>query len=108
MPISRDVLQCDVADVGGRDIGDGPAADARTIQRHIGRGCVERLAGERRDILTNAFQGIGKARGIDGDYLESRTRAILVLPVDRSEEHTSELQSLIRISYAVFCLKKKT
>src|SRR3546814_3067458 len=28
-------------------------------------------------------------------------------PCDRSEEHTSELQSLMRISYAVFCLKKK-
>src|SRR3546814_8474789 len=28
--------------------------------------------------------------------------------LDRSEEHTSELQSLMRISYAVFCLKKKT
>src|SRR3546814_5871436 len=28
--------------------------------------------------------------------------------VRRSEEHTSELQSLMRISYAVFCLKKKT
>src|SRR3546814_2054570 len=29
------------------------------------------------------------------------------LVLDRSEEHTSELQSLMRISYAVFCLKKK-
>src|SRR3546814_10253857 len=29
------------------------------------------------------------------------------LYTDRSEEHTSELQSLMRISYAVFCLKKK-
>src|SRR3546814_3602526 len=29
-------------------------------------------------------------------------------PFFRSEEHTSELQSLMRISYAVFCLKKKT
>src|SRR3546814_3879738 len=29
-------------------------------------------------------------------------------PTGRSEEHTSELQSLMRISYAVFCLKKKT
>src|SRR3546814_1052938 len=29
------------------------------------------------------------------------------LPPSRSEEHTSELQSLMRISYAVFCLKKK-
>src|SRR3546814_2625184 len=28
-------------------------------------------------------------------------------PASRSEEHTSELQSLMRISYAVFCLKKK-
>src|SRR3546814_3238963 len=28
-------------------------------------------------------------------------------PYSRSEEHTSELQSLMRISYAVFCLKKK-
>src|SRR3546814_5582544 len=31
-----------------------------------------------------------------------------VRPAARSEEHTSELQSLMRISYAVFCLKKKT
>src|SRR3546814_2887650 len=30
-----------------------------------------------------------------------------VTPAARSEEHTSELQSLMRISYAVFCLKKK-
>src|SRR3546814_10783922 len=35
-----------------------------------------------------------------GDRLSGSTR--------RSEEHTSELQSLMRISYAVFCLKKKT
>src|SRR3546814_10386415 len=28
-------------------------------------------------------------------------------PIERSEEHTSELQSLMRTSYAVFCLKKK-
>src|SRR3546814_9227420 len=35
------------------------------------------------------------------------TRAPDVSPVVRSEEHTSELQSLMRISYAVFCLKKK-
>src|SRR3546814_4233033 len=35
---------------------------------------------------------------------------IVIMPIDhilRSEEHTSELQSLMRISYAVFCLKKK-
>src|SRR3546814_4455102 len=33
--------------------------------------------------------------------------ALLALSVHRSEEHTSELQSLMRISYAVFCLKKQ-
>src|SRR3546814_10215863 len=38
---------------------------------------------------------------IDADKLGEREIA-------RSEEHTSELQSLMRISYAVFCLKKKT
>src|SRR3546814_5165689 len=38
----------------------------------------------------------------------SRPDGELVMPPrDRSEEHTSELQSLMRISYAVFCLKKK-
>src|SRR3546814_2009535 len=31
----------------------------------------------------------------------------VILAIKRSEEHTSELQSLMRISYAVFCLKKK-
>src|SRR3546814_7784655 len=38
-----------------------------------------------------------------GDDAAGRRRG-----VRRSEEHTSELQSLMRISYAVFCLKKKT
>src|SRR3546814_6417079 len=36
-----------------------------------------------------------------------RQRAENALRLRRSEEHTSELQSLMRISYAVFCLKKK-
>src|SRR3546814_4105231 len=39
-----------------------------------------------------------------GRYRHRRTATITGL---RSEEHTSELQSLMRISYAVFCLKKK-
>src|SRR3546814_10779045 len=34
-------------------------------------------------------------------------RGVAVFVHERSEEHTSELQSLMRISYAVFCLKKK-
>src|SRR3546814_8656303 len=38
----------------------------------------------------------------------SSTTARVASMRGRSEEHTSELQSLMRISYAVFCLKKKT
>src|SRR3546814_8112182 len=44
------------------------------------------------------------ARGAVGLAVELRQRDVVEL---RSEEHTSELQSLMRISYAVFCLKKK-
>src|SRR3546814_1871188 len=40
------------------------------------------------------------------DLIRARRRTGRVL-IYRSEEHTSELQSLMRISYAVFCLKKK-
>src|SRR3546814_2851700 len=50
-----------------------------------------------------AYHHRGKAPGgaINSDGGLERTRLV------RSEEHTSELQSLMRISYAVFCLKKK-
>src|SRR3546814_959949 len=41
--------------------------------------------------------------GRDADFI----RKLVAQPGMRSEEHTSELQSLMRISYAVFCLKKK-
>src|SRR3546814_4237106 len=41
-------------------------------------------------------------------YDPAMARLIDNLELLRSEEHTSELQSLMRISYAVFCLKKKT
>src|SRR3546814_1380861 len=46
---------------------------------------------------------------IVGLYLvyEAIARVFAPEPIARSEEHTSELQSLMRISYAVFCLKKK-
>src|SRR3546814_7163244 len=39
---------------------------------------------------------------------EDKKRFPDIIQAGRSEEHTSELQSLMRISYAVFCLKKKT
>src|SRR3546814_5562035 len=43
------------------------------------------------------------------DTMHGAVQAKLLRVIEeRSEEHTSELQSLMRISYAVFCLKKKT
>src|SRR3546814_2412155 len=52
---------------------------------------------------------IGKAEPV-ANRLEPVAGAerVLLRARQRSEEHTSELQSLMRISYAVFCLKKKT
>src|SRR3546814_1247452 len=44
----------------------------------------------------------------DGSALSLILAQLLQVAPSRSEEHTSELQSLMRISYAVFCLKKKT
>src|SRR3546814_3979591 len=53
--------------------------------------------------LAAAKQALGES-GYKGEKI------VVMLPTTptRSEEHTSELQSLMRISYAVFCLKKKT
>src|SRR3546814_9152939 len=51
--------------------------------------------------------GISVAFMILGSLI-ARVGKQIVQSFGRSEEHTSELQSLMRISYAVFCLKKKT
>src|SRR3546814_9376094 len=48
--------------------------------------------------------GTGRADAICGSFPHGGGRAV----GGRSEEHTSELQSLMRISYAVFCLKEKS
>src|SRR3546814_6433486 len=55
-----------------------------------------------RNPAEQRWRGAGGAT--DHDILRRRTLQIQRV---RSEEHTSELQSLMRISYAVFCLKKK-
>src|SRR3546814_10483889 len=44
---------------------------------------------------------------ITRDYMLEEEQRLAGIEKPRSEEHTSELQSLMRISYAVFCLKKK-
>src|SRR3546814_8026982 len=55
--------------------------------------------------LGRALVGIADMRGVA--WLIRRGKVTAVEEVDRSEEHTSELQSLMRISYAAFCLNKK-
>src|SRR3546814_10597161 len=45
---------------------------------------------------------------VPSDLLTNLAITLFVTFFSRSEEHTSELQSLMRISYAVFCLQKKT
>src|SRR3546814_6478484 len=58
--------------------------------------------------------GIGRMLGFSREdriaivFCGSKKSLATDIPMARSEEHTSELQSLMRISYAVFCLKKKT
>src|SRR3546814_3219296 len=59
-----------------------------------------------------AFAGMTKSEGrqLPAPKPPSQKTAVLhypAVPTFRSEEHTSELQSLMRISYDVFCLKKK-
>src|SRR3546814_2667432 len=48
-----------------------------------------------------------KSFALASQLFDRETRERVWLLYARSEEHTSELQSLMRISYAVFCLKKK-
>src|SRR3546814_4269647 len=60
-------------------------------------------------LCGSSFKNKGVQALLDAvvDYLPSPLDIPAVEGINRSEEHTSELQSLMRISYAVFCLKKK-
>src|SRR3546814_1575335 len=57
-------------------------------------------------LITGMFQSSRITSGVLSRHASSASRPSPA-SVTRSEEHTSELQSLMRISYAVFCLKKK-
>src|SRR3546814_3346512 len=89
---------CDIGDKGDGDtIGDGVEGPldvriAGLIGRHV------QTAFHARQVEVPLEPGLDILDGL-GVILQLETR--------RSEEHTSELQSLMRISYAVFCLTKK-
>src|SRR3546814_2578797 len=75
-------------------------AAARALERPV-RWSGGRAEGFQSDNHARDQINVGElALGPDGEILALRVNS-------RSEEHTSELQSLMRISYAVFCLKKK-
>src|SRR3546814_8858482 len=91
------------------------AALQRQALQAVGRGQQLRAATDLREQLRSLVVGVRsgdqRLRGLDVGFQRIGAR----LPVEpgqhrglvRSEEHTSELQSLMRSSYAVFCLKKK-
>src|SRR3546814_6611036 len=86
--------------------------DPETVDRIAGEIGAAKEAGHELCMVVgggNIFRGLAAAaKGFDrtsADYMGMLATVMNALA--RSEEHTSELQSLMRISYAVFCLKKK-
>src|SRR3546814_6462856 len=74
------------------------------VDQPAGTERFEALAQQRRPGLGELPADFLRDPGIAERALQRHLRQVAV----RSEEHTSELQSLMRTSYAVFCLKKKT
>src|SRR3546814_2922915 len=96
--LDRCALRCDTSTLYPRPID-------RSSRRTAGIGALdasrcERMTDRRRLLLIAVIAFLA---AIAGAFIG---RAFIAAPA-RSEEHTSELQSLMRISYAVFCLKKK-
>src|SRR3546814_10311863 len=92
----------------------GRAAAAPALFHNLGDdGKGDLLRRDGADVEAGGRAQTGELRGIEALFLQPRLQHTSLAPaadesdVGRSEEHTSELQSLMRISYAVFCLKKK-
>src|SRR3546814_2711124 len=79
-----------------------------TSFRSNGERARDRACRYRRRRLSEPCCRHQDATALPGGISVLRKGRSSVHQVRRSEEHTSELQSLMRISYAVFCLKKKT
>src|SRR3546814_8081126 len=110
--------------VGRRDGGlhrrrSGPGQDVEhdigagdPVRERFGSGAlhgVETIDGNRGEDLDHLTVAIAALLQAAAQTLQSwRQRELLERRAVRSEEHTSELPSLMRISYAVFCLKKTT
>src|SRR3546814_6252118 len=80
----------------------------RALLNYNSRLAQDKAIFERRgDNLQATLERIALDIGSSSAALDSRIREGSHLWIDRSEEHTSELQSLMRHSYAVFCLKNR-
>src|SRR3546814_8630761 len=95
---------CDVQDQAGEpalteDIEEALGPFVATIQKAID--------GADRRLLTRIGLSQALAENAGGVWQIANAQVAFATGTTRSEEHTSELQSLMRISYAVFCLKKK-
>src|SRR3546814_1261831 len=78
-------------------------SDGERVEQCLCRMFVSSIAGIQHRAIDLVSDQLHGARTLvpDHDHVSAHG-------VQRSEEHTSELQSLMRISYAVFCLKKKS
>src|SRR3546814_1525560 len=93
---------------GGSWAGFAGFGGGKGTSRSPEAGCSSGREAERGRQPVGAAQfGQPFRRAVDRDFAPG-ARGKFRQQRERSEEHTSELQSLMRISYAVFCLKKKT
>src|SRR3546814_6576980 len=107
---SSDVCSSDLlfGDLSALYDGDGKADNAAMIRARLSADgeLMQRILAS--EGYYDAVVDTRIDRGPREEGQERRRRSTTaVIDVKRSEEHTSELQSLMRISYAVFCLKKK-
>src|SRR3546814_9753526 len=102
LPVLHQVQRLDPVGVGARDLGECLVLQLDNLPDDTpGRVLARRIAIDHIDRLPRiGIEGVASELHCD---LEQAEQALALL--DRSEEHTSELQSLMRISYAVFCLK---
>src|SRR3546814_3939835 len=92
-----------LAIVGRADMGRGTYRDSTCL---LDNGTPQLVSSDNAPPVVPRRVRCHRARS-DAQCVSSGVRSIAIRRDPRSEEHTSELQSLMRISYAVFCLKKK-
>src|SRR3546814_6797587 len=101
---SSDVCSSDLAAFGQPRHGDNPASRPQGRDQGPSSAMTDHDVGVMQQLLH-----FGERQRVDNLHARDGWRPFCA-PANlqhRSEEHTSELQSLMRISYAVFCLKKK-